>query len=686
MASPLRRYRKTLLSSGLIEPAELLALERAWGRNQRPKTGQELAQALINAGKLTPFQAAEIFAGRTGLVLGNYVILDRIGAGGMGQVFKARHRLMDRVVALKTLPDQASAGEDSIARFRREVLSAAKLSHPNIVAAYDADVSGKVHFLVMEFIEGQNLAEVVRQQGPLPLPMAVGYILDAARGLAYAHERGIVHRDVKPSNLIVDCQQTVKVLDLGLARTASLGAELTLPGDVVGTLEYMAPEQAAGNQGIDGRADIYGLGCTLYRLVTGELPYRGGSPLELVAAHREQPVPALRAARGEVPRSLESVFKRMVAKDANQRFQTMAEVTAALEKLRLTGQRSVARPARDHTEKGPARSRSLAPEESSGDDLLMATASSTSSAPPVSPMAGLLALLAALAGITSLSWFQSRSGADGDHELTRGKAAAAYASAGEWSRGWAEALNVPVAMTNSLGMDFVLIPPADVANDHMESGESPSSEPVNQPFYFGVHELTASQFRQFVTAAGYRCAAVAQGDRHPIVNLAAADAEAFCYWLAQRENARYRLPTHAEWAHACRAGAGGEGWLGDDESDLARYAWYDRNSAGRTHQVGLLDANPFGLHDLLGNAAEWCRLGGANTVAGLSAPQLELSAHALCGGSWLSPAAALQSREDGRASSGTAGGMRLVLELPIEARWPRRHASLPGAPRKAGRY
>src|SRR6185437_8393125 len=134
---------------------------------------------------LSPFQAAEIRAGRTGLVLGNYCILERIGAGGMGQVFKARHRLMDRVVALKTLPNQAMAGEDSIARFRREVLSAAKLSHPNIVAAYDADVSGQVHFLVMEYIEGQNLADVVRQLGPLPLPVAVGYVLDAARGLAY---------------------------------------------------------------------------------------------------------------------------------------------------------------------------------------------------------------------------------------------------------------------------------------------------------------------------------------------------------------------------------------------------------------------------------------------------------------------------------------------------------------------
>jgi serine/threonine protein kinase len=698
VALALRRYRKTLLASGLMLPDELRAFEGALPRGHRPKTPEGLAQALIDAEKLTPFQAAEIAAGRiTSLVLGNYVVLDRIGAGGMGQVFKAWHRRMQRVVALKTLPNEAAAGEDSIARFRREILSAAQLSHPNIVAAYDADVAAGVHFLVMEYVAGQNLADFVRQHGPRPVAQAVKYILDAARGLAYAHSRGIIHRDVKPSNLIVNEADVVKVLDLGLARPTSglAGAELTSPGDVVGTLEYMAPEQAAGSAAVDSRADIYGLGCTLYRLVTGELPYRGGSPIALIAAHREQKIPSLRATRDDVPRSLDAVFKRMVAKEAAERYASMDEVIEALEKLRITDRTRSARPYADR----PA---VLTPpiSSTSGDDIALApTASgplpqanhgassnlaSTSPAakpvaarPVISPALALLTLLAALAGLTSLSWFDSTDNGGRTSTGEPQQGATDYSSASAWQRSCAESLGVPVTLTNSLGMRFVLIPPDESRRGTVEA--------VGVPFYFATCELTVAQYRQFLAATGggggrttirgatrtsgdAHVTLTRQGDRHAAIDLTADDAERYCLWLSERERANYRLPTDVEFAHACRAGSAGVLWFDPNSCEPSRFAWYQASSGNRTHQVGLLEANPLGLHDLLGNAPEWCRLMNTKTANKLSAPP---TSHALVGGSWLSPIDELTSSQSGALSPARTGGLRLVLELPLEARWPR---------------
>jgi serine/threonine protein kinase len=691
----LRRYRKTLLASGLIAPAELREFERSLPRDQRPTTPDALAQTLVEAKKLTPFQAAEIASGRaTGLVLGNYVLLDRIGAGGMGQVFKAWHRRMQRVVALKMLPDQAAAGEASIARFRREILSAAQLSHPNIVAAYDADVSAGVHFLVMEYVAGQNLADLVRERGPLPIAQAVKYIVDAARGLAYAHARGFVHRDVKPSNLIVDDADVVKVLDLGLARHAAgpAGTELTSPGDVVGTLEYMAPEQADGSQAVDGRADIYGLGCTLYRLVTGQLPYRGASPLALVAAHREQKIPSLRTLRDEVPRSLDAVFKRMAAKQPDERYQTMDDVIAALERLRFAGRPKVPR-----TSDAAAPGASTFPAsrgDSSGDDIELAPtaaappinaassgqANSTPSArpaglqprqPTASPAFALVTLAAALLGLTSLSWFKSGDGAKDSPPSALRENASAYSSAVEWQRTWSQALGVPASMTNSLGMRFVLVPPEG-------SPQDASAAAVSHPFYLGAFEVTVAQYRQFLLSNGRPANAVTpgsgagnvliQGDRHPVICLTPADAEAFCLWLSAREGASYRLPTDAEFSRACRAGSAGPFWFDKSIAGPGRFSWYEPTSAGRTHQAGLLEANPLGLHDILGNAAEWCRAsGGPMNDAGAQAPTTYL----LCGGCYLSPLEELKPDASDGLTNAATGGLRLVLDLPLEAHWPK---------------
>jgi serine/threonine-protein kinase len=309
-----------------------------------------LADWLVQAGRLTRFQADAILAGRLAeLSIGNYIVLDRLGAGGMGTVYKARHRRMKRVVALKFLPRE-SAGQSGFAeRFQREVETIAQLSHPNIVMAFDADEAPRGLFLVMEFVDGRDLASEVTERGPLSIADAVDCIVQAGRGLAYAHHHGVVHRDVKPANLLRDAAGVVKVADLGLARLTSeasgVHSSLTQAGSILGTADYIAPEQALDSANIDHRVDIYSLGCTLYFLLTGRPLYSAGSLMALLLKHREAPIPSLAQARRDVPDELEVLYRRMAAKRPEDRFPTMGEAVDALDLLRAAISLSAARPA-----------------------------------------------------------------------------------------------------------------------------------------------------------------------------------------------------------------------------------------------------------------------------------------------------------------------------------------------------
>jgi serine/threonine protein kinase len=267
-----------------------------------------------------------------------YRVVRLLGAGGMGSVFEAEHRVMRRPVAVKVINRAYTADAPAVERFRREVHAAARLSHPNIVTAHDAENVGDLHFLVMEYVEGQSLARVLKERGPLSVREACEYIRQAALGLQHAHERGMVHRDVKPDNLMLTASPVasapgvIKVLDFGLAAlTAERGAGgLTEANVIMGTPDYMAPEQAEDPRKADIRADVYGLGCTLYQLLTGGLPYPADTSLLKVLAHRERPVPSARAARPEVPRELDAVLARLLAKRPEDRFQTPGEAAAAL--------------------------------------------------------------------------------------------------------------------------------------------------------------------------------------------------------------------------------------------------------------------------------------------------------------------------------------------------------------------
>lgn len=330
-------FARSLTESGILDAVELLADP---GQPASPD-GAAAAQKLVDAGKLTRYQADALLNRRfADLRMGNYEILDRLGAGGMGTVFKARHRRMKRVVALKVLSRQAAASEKFVGRFQREVETIARLSHPNIVMAFDADEGEAGPFLVMEFVNGQDLTSEVEKAGPLSAADAVDRILQAARGLEYAHAQGIVHRDIKPSNLLRDAEGVVKVADLGLARLNAPGGgpggttSLTQAGTVFGTVDYMSPEQAVDSGGVDQRADVYSLGCTLHFLLTGRPPYQAGSLMAVMLKHRDAPAPNLCDARPDIPPELDAVFRRMVAKRPDDRYSTMAEVVRALEPVR----------------------------------------------------------------------------------------------------------------------------------------------------------------------------------------------------------------------------------------------------------------------------------------------------------------------------------------------------------------
>ena len=337
MITSIEQVTDELLRNGLLDDESLGESCHALEKRGDTVTGANLLSLLVAEGKLTPFQAEEVGQGRANqLILGNYLVLSRLGEGGMGIVFKALHRRMQRLVAVKVIRKEV-ATRDFISRFRREIQLSARLNHPNVVIAYDADQCSMGDFLVMEYVEGTDLGEAMRRSGPLGIPEAVSAVRQAALALGYAHQQGIVHRDIKPANLLRDVNGCVKVVDLGLARVSqwegAKGSELTQVGAVAGTVDYMSPEQAENPLGVDSRSDIYSLGCTLFFLLTGGPVFAKPSLIGRILAHRTEPPPKLSDVRGDVPVTLDAVFQRMVAKSPDDRFALMEDVIAALDAM-----------------------------------------------------------------------------------------------------------------------------------------------------------------------------------------------------------------------------------------------------------------------------------------------------------------------------------------------------------------
>ncbi len=300
-----------------------------------PERPEAIAEALVEAELLTNWQSEKLLAGKhRGFILGKYKFLRQLGKGGMSTVYLAEHMLMHRKVAIKVLPSNRVSDSTYLGRFYVEARAAAKLDHPNIVKAYDIDSTsdGKTHYLVMEYVEGQDLHVVVRENGRLDYDTAADYVSQVATGLEHAHEMGLVHRDIKPANCLLDKKGTVKLLDMGLARLIGDEASLTLDNNenVLGTADYLAPEQALDSHKADSRADIYSLGCTLYYLLTGHPPFPDGSISERLLKHQMETPASVTKERPDAPSSLLHICERMMAKDPNARYQTANDVAEHL--------------------------------------------------------------------------------------------------------------------------------------------------------------------------------------------------------------------------------------------------------------------------------------------------------------------------------------------------------------------
>ncbi len=271
-----------------------------------------------------------------GTQLGPYRIIAKLGAGGMGAVYKATHTKLDKVVALKILSLDATRHPDALARFEREMRAIGKLEHPHIVRAMDAGELQGVHFLAMEYVDGTDLQRHIKEQGPLSIDQACDFVRQAAEALAAAHHAGLVHRDIKPSNLLLGQHGTIKLLDLGLALLADdtpTAADLTTAGQSFGTPDYMAPEQWEDAHAADSRSDLYALGCTLFYLLTGRAPFGTETCRTAVAkmkAHVTEPPPSLRSTRAEVPAELEAIYRRLMEKHPRDRFASADELVTAL--------------------------------------------------------------------------------------------------------------------------------------------------------------------------------------------------------------------------------------------------------------------------------------------------------------------------------------------------------------------
>ncbi len=323
------------------------------GEEPREVSASVLADQLVENGMLTLLQARRLLVGKAStLTYGRYVLMEHIGTGAMGRVFKARHRLMDRVVALKVILPMCVASKHSVARFFREMKIVGLLDHPNVVRAYDADQHDGSPYIVMEHLDGEDFEQPLRRRGSLPVQEVIEYMSQAAWGLAHAHEKGVVHRDIKPTNLFLTTTGVVKILDLGLGAFVGVSNEEVKPTDtdegfVVGTTDYMSPEQVTA-QAVDARTDLFSLGCTMYRLLTGAYAFPGETKADrLVRRVHDGHVP-ISDVRPDLPIRLVAVLERLLAHNPDDRFSSAVEAAETLEAMiHLRGRQSRGSRAKD---------------------------------------------------------------------------------------------------------------------------------------------------------------------------------------------------------------------------------------------------------------------------------------------------------------------------------------------------
>ncbi len=353
------RFVELVAKSGLVPAAkcdQLFALVRGKYGESLPEDAEKLAVIFCKNKLLTQWHTDKLLAGKyKGFFLGKYKLLGHLGTGGMSSVYLAEHVKMGDRRAIKVLPRRRVNDTTYLARFQNEAKAIASLNHPNIVRAFDIDNEGDVHYIVMEYVDGDDLQQRVRKDGPFSIGTAVDVTRQAALGLQHAHDRNLIHRDVKPANLLIDSTGTVRLLDMGLALFKADDEEsLTVANNenVLGTADYLAPEQALNSHRIDHRADVYALGCTLYFMLTGKPPFPEGTLAQRIAKHQTEMPKSIRQLRSDCPGELEGMVVKMIQKDPQYRYQSAQEVADALERWLKHAKQPVGSLARPNSRSG----------------------------------------------------------------------------------------------------------------------------------------------------------------------------------------------------------------------------------------------------------------------------------------------------------------------------------------------
>lgn len=335
--TPIESFLDLTRKSGLVDATRLnLYLDRLEQKEGIPEDPKELAKVFVRDAVLSRFQADQLISNKwRGFYVGKYRVIERIGIGGMGQVYLAEHRTMKRRYAIKVLPRAKASDPAALERFEREARAGGSIDHPNIVRAYDKDQDGDLHYLVMDFVDGCSLAEIVQATGPLAIDRACNYLYQSALGLKHAHDSGLIHRDIKPANILIDREGVVKILDMGLARFFNDHDDMiTRKYDetVLGTADYLSPEQAIDSHNVDIRSDIYSLGCTFYYVMTGQPPFGEGSVAQKLIWHQTRAPKALSEHRKDIPEDLNNIINRCMLKNVDERYRSPEALIEALQK------------------------------------------------------------------------------------------------------------------------------------------------------------------------------------------------------------------------------------------------------------------------------------------------------------------------------------------------------------------
>ena len=614
MAVDFETFVQRLLDSGILTEQKLSAVEQKKIHHQNVES---CIQDLIESKLLTKFQSEQIIAGKgDSLTFGKYIIQEKLGAGGMGQVYKAYYPEAAKLVAIKVILPQGKLDAESIKRFEREVKASEKLVHPNIIAVLDSGRINDQLFMVMELIEGKDLFELINEKGKLPVNEAVAYIIQAARALEHAHANGVIHRDVKPANLIADSQGLLKIVDMGLAKihageNEDIVSMLTTNTAIMGSADFMSPEQTVSTKNVDARTDIYSLGASFYFLLTAKVMYPQKTTFSKLIAHRQSPISPLKAMRFDVSQKLDDIYTKMVAKKVEDRYQSMTELILDLEAL---GKES-------GTQGRLKQDAALNPFQVNGvnfldlDDNSLKTKKSTGIFANKKIALFGTGLLVVVGLVFVVLFITKNTGVKNELNNTN-DAQEAFLDppfnnnqAHEAQQALAKNLGLAVETTVDLGrginLAMILIPQGKFIMG------SPLSEPGHKddelqhqvvlfrPYFMGKYEVTQEQWEVVMGENPSQT----KGAKLPVTNISWNDCQNFVSKLNAKTESNYRLPTEAEWEFACRSGANSAYSIGDKiTKDDANY----ENVKGGAKLVGSYKPNAFGLYDMHGNVWEFC--------------------------------------------------------------------------------